>query len=82
MILAVAIAALVSLGLAHWLRYRQDNDPWRNAVRYSSIHEARAEEHLEAARLYPETAEDHLRNARAEKKFARDFRLEVDRLKP
>ena len=82
MMVVVAIAALVSTGLAQWLRYRQENDPWKNAVRWSEDHEARANEHIEAAQRYPETAMDRLRMAKFEKTAASSFRAEAKRLKP
>ena len=80
--LLVAIAALGSMGFAQWHRNRQENDPWRNAVRWSKEHEARAKAHLEAAGRYPETAGDRLRMARAEQAAASSFQSEAKRLKP
>ncbi len=79
---AVAIAALVFTGLARWLEFRKANDPWKNAVRLAEEHEARALEHLEAAKRYPETTVDRLRNATYEKAAARSFRAEAKRLAP
>jgi hypothetical protein len=82
MMALVAIVALMSLGLARWQSYRQENDPWRNAVRWAEEHEAHVRDHLEAARRFPETAGVRLRMADFEKSMARTFQAEAKRLKP
>ena len=81
------MAALGSMGLTQWLRHRQENDPWRNAVRWSDGHphpeaQPASRSHLEAAQRYSETAEVRLRMAKYEKMAANSFQAEAKRLKP